>query len=38
LRAEFLFLVGCETQPRQMRDVFNVQLGCCHVLKLKSQA
>ena len=26
LRAEFFFLVGCELEPRQVRDVFDIKL------------
>ncbi len=26
LRAEFFFLVGCELEPRQVRDIFDIKL------------
>ena len=35
LRAEFFFLVGGEMQPRQMRDVFDVNFGGSHAPKIK---
>ena len=38
LRAEFFFLVRCELQSREMRDVFDVNLGSSHAGKLESKA
>jgi hypothetical protein len=35
LRAEFLFLIGGEMQPRQMRDVFDVNFSGSHAERLK---
>jgi len=37
LRAELLFLVGREAQPREMRDVLHIKISCSHAAESRNR-